>query len=630
MAYIFKGRLCGYICDECREPLSRVKVRLYRAAKGRDVTSLAVAAPKDTFAILTSEQVAGKQSLLLAEAATDDAGNFSFELGDKDTYKGEPFEIDVYCETVPPHTSPGHAAQPVQFSVTTLQPLWRERDGGFLYGWEYCLPARLWCLIRGRFGVWVVCGRVSVCERGRPTDVPVPNVTVRAFDVDWLQDDELGSAVTGPSGHFRIYYTPQNFRVTPLSPLINFEWIGGPDIYFRVETGLGTALLAEPRSAGRTPARENRGPCTCVELCIDREKIPPPLEALSVFNRIGGYNFLTQIDSGPAGDGRTLGDDRAFFSTLRLNGVLSKTKNGNPLEYAFEVAAYDPVTNALGPYTQIPLAQVAPTVIGTWEHWTGIMPNPVETSDYVLNGVAGPGVLVPQVSPDGWVRVPQESNVFGPEGNFVPGQGSYPGFINLISPALRAFGTIDASQVQAGESAATGGTPLGRDYFFALRMKVREAVAFGGAPVPGSGQFAGTCERLAVMNTPYNNVSKNGSWVPHTVDGQLAIVSLDIEELAADGCVEISNSLTVKFTAAHPNLGAFSITMTGPGGPYGFTPGVGGTPVNRFDTAVNNFMLANLEDCAYIVDLSVNVQLTTGDSSPDPLHDQVAFCKHTA
>jgi hypothetical protein len=112
-------------------------------------------------------------------------------------------------------------------------------------------------------------------------------------------------------------------------------------------------------------------------------------------------------------------------------------------------------------------------------------------------------------------------------------------------------------------------------------MWVREAI--GGVPVPGSEQVAGTCVRLAVMNTLYDNVAKNGSWVPHTVDGQLCVASLDIAELAGGGCTEITNSLTVKYTAAHPNLGTFSIAMTGPGGPYTFTPGAGGTSVNRLE-----------------------------------------------
>jgi hypothetical protein len=628
MSYIFRGRLCGYICDECQEPLARVKVRLYRTRKDQNVTALAVASPKDTFAILTADEVKKKESSLIAEFETNDAGEFVAELGDQHKYKGEAFEIDVYCENVPGHKQGAKAPQPVQFSLTVLQPLWREREGNLIYVWDYCLPARLWCFIRGRFGVWVICGRVTVCDNGQDTGVPVANVKVRAFDVDWIQDDEFGSDTTDSAGHFQIYYTPSDFRVTPFTPIINVEWVSGPDVYFRVETLLGTALLTEPRSQGRTPQRENRGPCTCVRLCIDKDQVPTtPTETLSVFNKIGAYNFLTQIDSGAAGDGLTLADDRAFFSTLRLNGILAKTKNGNPLEYMFEVAAYNPTTDVLGAYTQIPLTQVAPTNIGTWEHFTGDIFNPVETKDYILNGVAGPTTLVPVVSPDGWVRVPQESNVFAPQGNFVPSTGSYPGFINLISQTLRAFGVIDEALVQAGETAGPPNATLGRVFYFSLRMKVREAI--GGVPVPGSEQIAGTCIRLAVMNTLYDNVAKNGSWVPHTVDGQLCVSSLDISELAGGGCTEITNSLTVVYTAAHPNLGSFAISMTGPGGPYTFTPGGGGTPVNRFGTATNDFNIADLPDCAYIVKLSVNLLLTTGDSSPDPVWDEVAFCKNS-
>jgi len=70
--------------------------------------------------------------------------------------------------------------------------------------------------------------------------------------------------------------------------------------------------------------------------------------------------------------------------------------------------------------------------------------------------------------------------------------------------------------------------------------------------------------------------------------------------------------------------------MEGPGGPYSFTPGAGGTADNRFGTATNGFDIVDLQDCAYIVKLSVNVLLTTGDSNPPPIWDEVAFCKNTA
>lgn len=47
-SYIFKGRLCGYICPECPEPLSNLKVRLYRLRGDQNAVALAVANPKDT------------------------------------------------------------------------------------------------------------------------------------------------------------------------------------------------------------------------------------------------------------------------------------------------------------------------------------------------------------------------------------------------------------------------------------------------------------------------------------------------------------------------------------------------------------------------------------------------------
>jgi hypothetical protein len=56
-------------------------------------------------------------------------------------------------------------------------------------------------LVRSRFGAWVICGRVTVCDTG----APVAAVKVSAFDVDWLQDDPLGAAITDTNGKFRIY-----------------------------------------------------------------------------------------------------------------------------------------------------------------------------------------------------------------------------------------------------------------------------------------------------------------------------------------------------------------------------------------------------------------------------------------
>ena len=104
---------------------------------------------------------------------------------------------------------------------------------------------------------------------------------------------------------------------------------------------------------------------------------------------------------------------------------------------------------------------------------------------------------------------------------------------------------------------------------------------------------------------------------------------VNVEEIGA-GCAKITNALTIRYTAAHPNLGAVVITMDGPGGPYGRrSPTTRPRRTNRFGTAsvVAPVNIANLDKCAYLVKMSATLLLTTGDHVPDPIWDEVAFCK---
>src|SRR5262245_40362408 len=107
---------------------------------------------------------------------------------------------------------------------------------------------------------------------------------------------------------------------------------------------------------------------------------------------------------------------------------------------------------------------------------------------------------------------------------------------------------------------------------------------------------------------------------------------VNVQEIGT-GCAKITNAITIKYTAAHPNLGDVTITMDGPGGPYLTTlaDDAGATPPNRFGTASlvlpAGKTIASLKRCAYIVKLSVTLLLTTGDSAPNPIGDEVAFCK---
>lgn len=616
MAHIFKGRLCGHICDDCEDPLGDVVVRLYRHREGQDVTSLAAASAKETFVVNDAEAVAAKRGALLAEGRTTPDGRFAVTL--PEGYRGEAFELDVRIEA-PRHGGPADR-EPLQFTITTVQPRFRELPEESVAAFEHCLPARTYCRILAWFGIYAICGRVTVCK----TKAPVPGVRVSAFDVDWIEDDSLGSATTDAQGKFLIFYPAAAYQRTPIS-WIQWEWFHGPDLYFRVDfVPTATALLVEPRSRGRQPDRENVGPCACVDLCLERTPPPPP-EPPPVFQRVGGYNFLTAIDSAPGATGRTLGDDRAFYETIRLNGVLAKKLNGNPVEYAFLVTELDAGGVAIGPTQQVQPAQIGKT-------WLGLLaiyaptgpgdPNPIKLHDYTVNGTPGPTEHVASFTADGWIEVPQESDVMS-GGFFTP----FGNMIELVTPALAAWPTIDQTGRQAGQSS---GPTFAHNRHFRIEMRVRE----GG--VPGSEISGGVLENLAIENTRYDNVSYHPSWNGSTQSGLLAVAKLDVQQLMGPGkgCTEIGTDLDVLVTTAHPNLGPVSVTITGPTGTLGFVPPAA-TPDERAGTctipapppAPPGWTVASLPPCAYVVQLSASLLLTTGDSVPDPLHDFMAFCK---
>jgi hypothetical protein len=488
----------------------------------------------------------------------------------------------------------GHkvAPKPLSFTLTTLAPQWRQVEDGFEAAWSYEIPHRIWCGLRGRLGWWSICGHVTVCE----TKIAVPGVKVSAFDRDWLQDDPLGSAVTDASGHFRIDYTADAFARTPWTPWINIEMVAGPDVYFRVDGPTGV-LLQEPPSRGRQADRENVGPCFCVDLCV--EDAPGGTDQpYPWFDHIGGYKTVTGFDSAPGGTGRTLGDNRAFYAGLRLNGVLGRQFSGQPAEYRFEFdsgAGWQPVRPA----------QMVAMQIGTWQRLTGSFP-PVETKSVVVLGANGPDQIAVVPDADGWVAVPQDNSLT--TGLFVPNNN----LIGLDSSTISAQ-THNLSGIVAGQSTAPAG--LAADEYVALRMVLRVAGQ------PATQVQAGIAERVALANTTYNQVQKQGSWVPARVDNQLGVVSVDIQELIGHGCARITNALHVNYTAAHPNLGGMSLTITGPGGPYHYAlPPIAqdffGSVSSLLDSANNPVTVASLPKCSYILTGSIGLLLTTGDESP--------------
>ena len=430
--------------------------------------------------------------------------------------------------------------------------------------------------------------------------------------------------------------------------------------------------------------------CSLFCICV----CPPVL--LPLFTSIGALDYQTQVDSVLPATGLTNGDTRAFFDNtiepgvvgLRLNGVLTQTYKGKPLEYAFEFqpitvaktnlaaaittlvqtsinvtssagfpaapfnavigggnGGYEIVTVTAGPpgtawtvlrnqqgtapllapggalivtgaaaaggFTQVPEAMIAHTKIGFAEiffpkfHVVDVSIHPTNPADIKVNFTA-----------DGFIQVPPGANIFL-NGNM----------INLMSRMLPSFPPADETGVTAGNPA---NHPLPTDNYYLLRMRVRPQ----GSAVSDDG---GTCSVVAINNTLYNNINQHPEWDGGVISSQYATYMVDIKELQAAGCAGVTNSLTVVFTASHPNLGAVTVIMLGPPDPPKFPTGVYPftlpTPIPEtgdwFEVAApNGWTVADLKPCAYLVQLFVDVLLTNGDNDfGSTLYDKIAFCK---
>ncbi len=556
MSFTFRGSLCGRLCSECLEQLFDVTVRLYRNRSDQNVTALAVAGPNDTLALLTDEQVKSKASQLIAETKTDANGNFSFTLDRKQKYDGGAFEVDVYCGTVPHRKAGRKQPPPRQFSITTLQPAWKQTgESDFVAIWDYCIPYRFWCYIRGLFDAWVICGHLTTCDDGSP----IPGATVSATDVDWIQDDPLGSAVTNATGHFRIDYNSEDFQVTPFSPWINFECVSGPDVYFKATLG-SDIVLDEPRSMGRSAGRENIGPCFCIELCSDEVHGGCGVSCQPHWQKVWdfdihpdagqlGSQFSAEGYAGGANASYVFGDMN-YKSGVLLRGncpLVNPADNTHKLTYRFVIGEYtwstfpdDPNTiPSVAPLALAPVTQIAKTTVGYVFYIDG---NGVPSS-------ADVDITSADLDANGWVTPPILGRVLtvdlhngftGPvtiaDANFLRTDELIVLNSSVITAAHAPKMPGGLPQVQAGRALTNAEKEPIRRY--KLQFEVRDATSLA------------TIFTDALSSIILNNSSP--------------VLALDMEELFTNLCNPLgaANIGHVLYTADHPHLASFALAIS--------------------------------------------------------------------
>ena len=563
MSYILKGRLCGLVCDDCDEPLANVGVRLYQAAADDKLAARAVADPKETLAILTDAQAKQRTPALLAETTTDDQGGFSVELDEK-KYNGGPVEIDLYFQTVP-RPKQSKKAKPLQVAITTLQPQWRQGEGGSVGAWEYCLPNRLWCLILARFGVWSICGHLRTCKDHKP----IPGALVNAFDADWLQDDPLGSATTDFNGHFLITYLRDDFEKTPLSAWgINFELVGGPDVYFTAKLG-GNFILQETQADGRKPGRQNVGPCLCVDLCTDKVVVGDPehdphwlqVEVFDIHPTPGTLGSHFSVE-GYAGDPSTGAFAFGGGVTLKGNCPLTNIATGNPLEYRFQIGEWtwsgtpdDPtMLPSVAPVGLSPVTQIAGTRVGYVFYTDG-------------NGFAAsyPVDIGATDNVDGWIKLqgrPITVPMYNPPGSTSVVTVDHTNFLRtfdlfvLNSPQITTAHPAKLPGLLPKTDAGRSLTNLEKEPIrrYKLQFEVRDAVTL--AALPGD-----HLDSLVLDNSP-------------------VIVALDLEELRLDACSPLAGAANahILYTVDHPHLRSFNVSIWNNNGQKHPPPAFSGSP----------------------------------------------------
>lgn len=587
MPYVLRGSLRASLCDECIERLSRVRVRIYAAEAPRTAKDLAV---------LTDAQIEESQPHLLAEAVTDESGGFEARWDDDKRYTGGPVRVDL---VVPSVQGGKKQREPVQFTSAVFQPEWREAQREREARWAHAISSRLWCFIRGLFDAWVICGHLRDCRSGKA----LAGVTVLAFDVDWLQDDALGSAVTDAAGHFRIDYSSADFKRTIFSPAINLEWVGGPDIRFRVQTADGDVLLDEPRARGRKPDRENRGPCFCVDLCVNAGGGEPPYED-PYFTHVGVFNILSDITwaTGLAA-GEVTGVGGAgwgFTGNLNLRGYCPKKKpgTGQDMWYRFLVEVDGTTTPVTG-------AMLEPVLVGsrliqwdldgngtletvfqsTWVEGSGATPDLPAPLPPGTPGGPPKHVVAPDA--DGWIKVDQRSL----DGGF-------------FGPLLK----LRSGTVVPGGASVSGGA---------------------GQPVPPGSEKAGKKVKIIFETTtsPADaSATETQAWQPTVlVNNWVEVRDLWLFSGLANACSKLSGALTIDYTVHHEFVRSWALGISSAASGLGWSAPVlpsGTAPVADSETVP----LAGWPACSYTVTLSSQLRLTDGESNDVGNHSSQTFC----
>lgn len=261
MSYLLIGNISALICEECIEPLSSARIRIYLPCCDYDAAELARGIFKD-LQLLPGADVSAKADRLLAEAVLDERGNFKLSWEGAHLFT-EPLEMDI-CLNNMPGTS--HWSQ---FHLSTFVPHWKRSREKYLAAFAYVVPSVQWNKIRSSFGSWVISGAV----RHYDGHEALPNLRVEAYNA--LNDRLLATAVTNPAGRYKLHFSQQEF-----SSGGEDAPVAGPDVYFKIYAG-EQLVWSESKDMALLPGRRQVASCSRLNLFI-RPSIRIPRKPIGI------------------------------------------------------------------------------------------------------------------------------------------------------------------------------------------------------------------------------------------------------------------------------------------------------------------------------------------------------------
>ena len=618
--HVIKGNLKGFLCKDCSEPVFPAKVQLYLPWQEKQVLANVVADTKETFRLVSEKEAKQREKLLLAQTETDAEGNFRIEVDSK--HAGSAFDIDFKCANVPRvllggiKGEPRPPQPPQQFHLTTIPPRWSmQKQAGnqqeaveMLFKWEYIIPARWWCYIRGHFfDTWTICGQLRNCQTGQP----IARATVEAWDADLISDDLLGSATTDVNGHFRIDYSSADFRrnAFPLNletdPGIPF-FSSGPDVYFKATLG-GVTLLNE----GKANRRNNVGYCLCVDLCTEIQ-VAENIDDYFPCAWTGiGRRFNVSWEGGEDDfdtEGYAGREKFALCNSIRLTGQApTKSAAGNPLEYRFVISEHTTPNGSAPPPTEgfhPNMELFVPSHVGKLRR---------KTFHYLVHSVKS---SIDDFD-DGWFDI--NKAIKRTQDLLSLDLNNY-SFIDedtlmmLDTRKLKTPNDFMSVPVEAGdEFPASGKVEVKK---VAIRFEVREVI-----------------DKTANI---FNYLTDSGQTLNSVViNNDNPCLKLNIDKFKIGGtCTPIENDVNALYTIYHPHLQSADIKLL-KGNIYNRTLSDSFLPLNgNTNPAVQDGYNSelkinepnNLERCSYTVELSINLRLHNGENPLVTPPVRVPFC----